>query len=169
MLPEVGGYGSQAVSLCREGDTWQANFKLTPGLTPGWHEVRVRTRNSGWSNTRRIAVDLLPKADSLSITGICDGKTWTPGQVALDDHPVISIWISGLPENADRNNVRVDLSGIQLAVDYLSAHDPDKPRQVNAKLPAYVRLGSHAMTVAVGEIASPPVAVALVAGESPSR
>ena len=40
--PEVGGLGAVPISVMRlDGDRWQANFKLPPGLPPGWHDVRL--------------------------------------------------------------------------------------------------------------------------------
>jgi len=164
--PEVGGYGSQATSLRREENAWHVNFKLPPGLAPGWHEVRLRTKSSPFSNARRIAVDIPAKADSLSITGVCDGRTWTRDQVLVHDEAVVSLWVEGLPENADRNNVRVVLGGVRLAVDYLAGPDGENPRQLNAKVPRFVGTGELALTVAVGETVSAPAMVTLLDDES---
>jgi tRNA (mo5U34)-methyltransferase len=48
---EVDGYGTQTLVVAADGDGgWQANCLRPPGLEPGPHEVRLRTRQSGRSN-----------------------------------------------------------------------------------------------------------------------
>lgn len=52
---EIDGYGAPVLVLAelRPGE-WQANLRVPPGLTAGAHEVRLRTAESGYSNTFRI-------------------------------------------------------------------------------------------------------------------
>jgi hypothetical protein len=60
---------------------------------------------------------------------------------------VLSAWVAGLPENADRANVRATLGGRRLAVVFV---DPDagKPsRQINAELPEGAPLGELPLEV----------------------
>ncbi len=162
LRPEVGGYGAQPVMLMkREDDRWQVNFKLPPGLAPGWHEVRIATVGSKFSEPLRIAVDLPAKAESLAITSVCDAKSWTPGKVHLDQDPRISAWVAGLPENADRNNVRMSLSDVPLSVIYVEAPKGAEPRQLNAKIPAVISAGEYKLTVSIGEVHAAPIAVTL--------
>ena len=48
---EVDGFGTHALILTENGpDGYQANCVRPPGLAPGRHEVRLRTRHSGRSN-----------------------------------------------------------------------------------------------------------------------
>jgi tRNA (mo5U34)-methyltransferase len=51
LFVEVDGYGTHALVLAENGaDGYQANCLRPPGLAPGSHEVRIRTRHSGRSN-----------------------------------------------------------------------------------------------------------------------
>lgn len=51
LFVEVDGYGTHALILAESGgDGYQANCLRPPGLAPGRHEVRIRTRHSGRSN-----------------------------------------------------------------------------------------------------------------------
>ena len=57
--PEVGGYGVRPLQIAHlREDVWQTNFKLPPGLTAGWHEVRMRIGESSAGSPQRIAVDV---------------------------------------------------------------------------------------------------------------
>ena len=57
---EVDGLGVPALAVTRTGEQrdgtgeWQANLRLPPGLSAGSHEVRLRTVNSGFSNSLAI-------------------------------------------------------------------------------------------------------------------
>jgi tRNA (mo5U34)-methyltransferase len=160
--PEVAGFGSQPTSLRLQPDgLWQVNFKLPPGLARGWHEVRLRTRHSPWSSAQRIAVDLEAVSNSLAITGVCDGASWTPGEVALGHESMLTLWVAGLPENADRYNVRVHLGQTRLALEYVSPPSGDAPRQLNAKIPPGAQVGEYTVTVAMGDTVSAPIGVKL--------
>ena len=51
LFVEVDGFGTHALTIAAtEGSGYQANCLLPPGLPPGRHEVRIRTRHSGRSN-----------------------------------------------------------------------------------------------------------------------
>ena len=142
--PAVAGWGSVPLSLDHvEDDLWQVNFKLPPGLEPGFHEVTI-----GVSNPLRIAVDVAPAAGALAITGVCDGRTWEPGKVSPGG--ILSLWVTGLPENADLNNTRVILGERPLAVEYVEPHSG----QINARVPADFPSGEIAAQVAVGGASS---------------
>jgi len=87
-----------------QGEVWpkapgQVNFKLPPGLSPGWHPVMIRTPQAT-SNPFEIAVDLPLAVDSLSIEGMHDSTTLEPNRVSLQ-HGFFSVWVVGLPRNAD--------------------------------------------------------------------
>ena len=56
--PEVGEYGVRPIHVAPvDENAWQTNFKLPPGLTPGWHEARIRIGQSRPGSPQRIAVD----------------------------------------------------------------------------------------------------------------
>lgn len=132
-------------------------FQTTSGLTPGFYEVRVRTLGSAFSNSVKIAVDVPATVNmhELKVVGMCDGRTWKTGEIWLNPHGVVSLWVNGLPENADTNTVEVVLDGRKLAVGYVSAFEEvSRPRQVNAKVPAGFRAGSTKLYVRVGSAVS---------------
>ncbi len=136
IYPEAGGYGVRAMHVARkEEGFWEAKFKLPPGLTPGWHEVTVRVGHSAPSNPQRIAVDFPELTTAAAIVGVSDGTTWRQGELDLSGGKVLSVWVTGLPENADRTNVRVTLGGQRLAVIYIEAEAGKRPRQVNVEIP----------------------------------
>lgn len=160
VLPEVGGYGIVPVAVVHHGgDGWQANFKLPEGLEPGWHDVRIRTSRSAYSNTTPIAVDVPVHAENIRITGACDGRSWTKGEVSAGPDSFVSIWVAGLPDNADRGNVQVKLGGRKLVVHEVTAGQGPEPRQVNAKLVATIPPGEQQLLVRVGDIVAEPLPI----------
>ena len=57
LFVEVDGYGTHALILAENGvDGYQANCLRPPGLAPGRHEVRIRTRHSARSNPAAISM-----------------------------------------------------------------------------------------------------------------
>jgi uncharacterized protein (TIGR03437 family) len=68
----------------------------------------------------------------------------------------VSVWVAGLPENADRANTVVRLGGRRLAVDFVGDQDSSGLRQVNAAIPAEFKRGEHGLSVECGGPASPP-------------
>jgi tRNA (mo5U34)-methyltransferase len=152
---EAGGFGVPALYVRREADGSQlANFRLPPGVSPGWHEVRLRLESSGFGRSFRIAVDLPARATALAVQGACDGRTWARGETAAGSF--LSCWAAGLPENADRANTDVRLEGRRLAVDYVGEPDEARLRQINAAVPGDVAAGEYHLTVECGGAVSPP-------------
>jgi hypothetical protein len=93
--------------------------------------VRLRLKNTSFSQTKRIAVDLPLLPQPLHIQGVCDGITWTPNEVGA----TLTCWVEGLPENADIANVRLYLAGRKLPITWIAAHDASGVRQINANVP----------------------------------
>jgi uncharacterized protein (TIGR03437 family) len=152
---EVGGYGVPALYVRREPDgRLLGNFRLPPGLAPGWHEARLRLAGSDFGRSFRVAVDVPARTESVAVQGACDGRTWTRGETAAGSF--VSVWTAGLPENADRANTVVRLGGRRLAVDYVGEIDAAGLRQVNAAVPADVEPGEHGLTVECGGAVSAP-------------
>jgi len=150
---EVDGLGAPAIFLRREAaQGWVANFRLPPGKDPGWKEVRLRLAGSRFGNPARIAVDIPLHAERLVIREVSGGSAWGQDQVREGDRGMLSLWIVGLPENADRANVRVRLGGAVLAVDYVSPPDASGLRQVNARVPDGFPPGGYLLRVTFGAV-----------------
>jgi tRNA (mo5U34)-methyltransferase len=143
LRPEVSGYGAPALALLRDSEhEWHASIHLPPGLQPGWHDVRLRTVRSGFSNTCPIAVDMSVKTTAIAIVDVCDGRTWQPGEVQFrpdEKWGFLVLWIRGLAANCDRNNVRVYSESQRLPVDFVSSSETSGVRQVNARIPALLK------------------------------
>src|SRR5262249_32959110 len=132
----------------REPDgRWLANFRLPPGLASGWHAVRVRFADSGFSNELRVVVDVVPQAANLEVKNAFDGRSWAPDVVSLQGGGFLSCWVRGLPETADRANTAVLLDGIRIRVEFVGDPDANGARQVNATLPADAARGEHRIRV----------------------
>lgn len=160
VFPEVHGYGSMPIDVRRFDQVqWMASFALPPGLDPGWHGVRLRTRERGWSETRRIAVDIPASTDRLELRSIYDGISWDPGVVHGANGGFASMWMRGLPDNADRANIRVYAGGKRHPVIFVSALNPEGERQVNVKLRDEIGEGEHQIHVAFGATLSNALAV----------
>jgi hypothetical protein len=158
--PEVGGFGAAPVSVSKNAEgLWLCNFKLPPGLDAGWHSVRVRTEESEWSNAARIAVDIPERAEAIEIAAACDGLDWTPGQFSLR-HRRFSLWLRGLAENADRANVKVELSGAgprpahRQSVAFVGDADIHGLRQVNVHADARLTPGRYRVQAEFGGVRS---------------
>ena len=155
--PEVGGYGVRPVSVnLVEGGNWLVNFKLPPGLAAGWHEVRLGTG----ANAIEIAVDVDRAAERLEIKGVCDGVSWKPSQVSLANG-FLSLWVEGLPENADIANVKVHVGIHRQRVTFVGAPDVNGVRQVNARVEKCVA-GAGEVSVSFGGVRSAGLAVEFV-------
>lgn len=150
--PEVCGYGVRPLDVWKYGDgRWQAEFKLPPGLASGWQELRVRIEDSQPSNALRIAIDVPFAPGAIRMTGVCDGVTWAPNKIDLQKGEALSLWIGGLPENADRDNVRVYLSGMRLDMIYIGQPDANGIRQLNVIVPPETEAGVAQLVAVAGE------------------
>jgi hypothetical protein len=150
--PIVGEYGVQpSFSGRTKSGHWQVNFRLPPGLAPGWHAVRL-----GDSNALEIALDLPPECGDLRVESACDGVTWQKGCMSAASG-FLSVWVTGLAKNADVHNVKGYVDGDRQQVTYLG---PDG--QVNLRVTG-ARPGRHEVAVACGEARSEAVEVEFVA------
>jgi tRNA (mo5U34)-methyltransferase len=157
--PQVGGFGVLPIHVSKsDDDVWRAKFKLPPGLESGWHDVEVWVGDAV-SNSTRIAVDLPVAASTLRISGLSDGTTWQPGVLDLRRGSILSTWVEGLPDNADRANVRAVLGGETLAVNFVSPLDSGAPRQVNIEVPSEIPEGAFELEISLGLVQSPPADV----------
>jgi tRNA (mo5U34)-methyltransferase len=136
LRPEIGEFGTRVLTLETDGeDEWHANVFLPPGLRAGWHDVRLRTVRSDFSNACRSALDIAPHADRLEIVAACDARAWVEEVILNGDDPwgYVTLWIAGLATNCDRNNVRVFCGTTRLPVDFVSLPDTAGAGQVNAR------------------------------------
>lgn len=157
VFPETGGFGVQPIDVRRfDEKQWLATFKLPPGLPPGWHDVRLRTEGSPFSEPARIAVDIQAAAKELRLESVTDGRTWTPREITSG---YLSVWVAGLPENADRGNARVLIDGRNQEILYVSIPDEQGLRQINASLRRLVRPGTHELAVECGGTRSNSISI----------
>jgi tRNA (mo5U34)-methyltransferase len=154
---EVAGYAARPVFVGLAEGYWQVNFKLPPGLPAGWHQVCLRTPEAE-SNPLEIAVDVPLETESVSIRSVCDGVSWEPARISLNNG-FASLWIHGLPANADRDNIRVMLAGRRQFATFVGPPDGDGVRQVNVRVSGNTPLGTQQVEVRIGATNAPPVTV----------
>jgi tRNA (mo5U34)-methyltransferase len=145
--PEMGGYGSRATSVTRVGGYWQVHFKVPPGLAPGWHDVTVRAGDRT-SNPLRVAVDLPLHAPSLAIHRVADATTFQDRTFSRKNG-LVTLWLAGVPDNADVNNTEVYLGRRRIRTTYVGAPAMEGPTQVNAEA-AGAPVGRHPLWVRMG-------------------
>lgn len=149
--PQVAGFGVRPFDLAESGENrWQCNFHLPPGLAAGWHDVTLRLAGSLPSNAVPIAVDLPLESGPIEITSTCDARTFVANQLDLGQGRWISLWIRGLPENADRNNLHVYLDGRRLKLTHVTRGGTE-PRQVNAEVPPDLSRGAAHAGAAIAD------------------
>jgi len=163
---EADDFGAAALFVTREvesppGNVWRATFHLPPGLDPGWHTARLRFRDSRFGRDFRIAVDVSPEAERIELKEVFDGVAWTQGEVHVGERGFLSCWVRGLPENADRANVRAFLGNRKLGVDYVGNPDAEGYRQVNAVVPENMTPGEHEFRVECAKVSSGTLPVAV--------
>jgi hypothetical protein len=173
VFPEVRPYGTRPVYVQNTGgDGWQVNCKLPAGLTPGFYDVSVRAGGSSSSNVIRIGVDV-PREQQraaaeggepgdVTITLVTDGRTWHRGQVQVGVDSCVSLWVAGMPNGADRSDIKVRMDEAELPAIFLSEPDQEGLRQINALLPAGLEPGETQVTVVFREKESRPQKVRLV-------
>jgi len=172
VFPETGGYGSRPLKVVSAGpDGWEVVFKLPPGLEPGWQPVRLRVRDSAWSNTVLLALDVNDQQrhertvacgdPGLEIDNAWDGKTWERNQVRLGHEASIALWARGLGGRS-RQDVSVRLDGYDIPAVYIGEPDAKGLAQVNALLPYGFPAGVVTVNLVAGDSVSPPVRVEIV-------
>ena len=160
---ETGGFGVAACFAGREPDgSWVANFPLARGLAPGWHSVRLRLADSDFGNPLRIAVDLPLQTGGIVCVAVQDALSWRHDEVTVADGGYLVCWMGGLPENCDRNNVRVWLGDTRLPVRWIGMADSAGSRQVNAVIPAGFAKKEWQLTIECGGVRSAPRTVTVL-------
>jgi hypothetical protein len=117
-----------------EGEAFVANVRIPPGLSPGPHPVRLRLHDSAFSNERTIFLDTPLLARQLEIVSLLDGVSWSENRVSLSTGGFISLWVTGLPADADFISTEL-YAGIQrIPLTYLGEELANEARQINAQL-----------------------------------
>jgi hypothetical protein len=158
---EVAGFGTRAIYAERKGDgSWAASFRLPPALDAGWHPVRLRFTDTGFSNEIRIAVDMTadPPAQVV-VKDVCDGMSWNRGEVSIAGGGFLSFWVSGLPENRSALDMRVLLGKIPLQITWIGSNDAKEYCQINAKIPPDLAKGPHDFQITFAGVSSAPQVV----------
>jgi tRNA (mo5U34)-methyltransferase len=175
VFPEAGEFGARPVVIHNVGgDGWLVVFKLPPGVMPGWTPVRLRVRDSAYSNSVRLGIDVsaeeLRRRTQASgndaefrIEGATDGKTWEPNIVRIGSDACVSVWVRGLAHRHS-DNVVMRINGRELPSVFISEPDSVGLRQVNALLPAGLPPGRVDINLAAGDSVTPPVQVSIVSG-----
>jgi hypothetical protein len=173
VFPEAGEFGARPVVIYNVGGNgWLVVFKLPPGVTPGWTPVRLRVRDSAYSNTVLLGIDVSAEElhrrtqasgndSEFRIEGSTDGKTWEPNIVRIGPDACVSVWVRGLPHRRS-DDVAIRINGRELPSVFISEPDSADLRQVNALLPAGLPPGPVDINVAAGDLVTPPVQVVLV-------
>ena len=163
---EVGEFGAPAVHLRREETgLYLGNFRLPPGTPTGWIPIRLRLKNSRFSQPLRIAVDVPLVVGEIVIHSVFDSLSWKPGEirVALDGNHegYLSCWVLGLPENCDCENVRLWAGDWRLRILAIAAPDAKGYRQINGALPGDCPRGQLEFRVECAGVSSQPVGITL--------
>jgi tRNA (mo5U34)-methyltransferase len=158
---EVAGFGTRSIHVQRREDgSWAASFRLPPALDSGWHPVRLRFADTGFSNELRIAVDLpAGRPDQLAVRDVWDGKLWSRGEVSVAAGGFVSVWVSGLPENRSALDVRALLGGLPLQITWLGPDESSGCCQINAKVPPDIEKGPHDFRITFAGVSSEPQTV----------
>jgi tRNA (mo5U34)-methyltransferase len=166
---ELGPYAARPGEVVDAGgDGWLAVLKLPPGLDARWHPFRLRVRNSQWSNSLRIPVDLVAEdqtaeTSDLRVALATDGKTWDRWRIKAGAGSCLSVWAAGIPEDCKMKEILVLLNGFNLPAIYVSEKpDAEGLRQVNATLPAGLPPGKYRLRLECVRSVSAPVDVELV-------
>ncbi len=90
---------------------------------------------------------------------MCDGRNWRPNEGVYGSDGFLSIWIAGLPENADRHNLQVRLAGTKLDIRDLNPDNGEGHRQINAELRRPIPPGEQDLVASIGGVQSTPIPV----------
>jgi hypothetical protein len=74
----------------------------------------------------------------------------------------MSLWIAGLPQGFQREDIRIRLDGTDLGAVYLSEPDNQGLRQANALLPSGFGPGEASVAVVFGSQQTRPVPVRII-------
>jgi tRNA (mo5U34)-methyltransferase len=162
VMPEMNGFGVFPASVGRSGrEGWQMDCKIDAGRGPVSRTIRLRTSGSTFSEPAFFAVDSPQEsADNaefsgpIEIRGVADSHTWEDNLAWLARETFVSVWVTGLPEEATRTRVRVRIGGVEARILFVSPLDPREMRQINVRLPAEIGPGEYPVVVEYGNSAT---------------
>ena len=160
---EVDGLGVPALAVTRTGEQrdgtgeWQANLRLPPGLSAGSHDVRLRTVNSGFSNS--LAILMTAEAGPgpalpVNFPPLEAASASAPVMVAVENtfdgsaifrgfkNEFLSLVFTTDETALRRDDVLLQVDGHDVPV-HLLTNPGGVEWQVNAKLPSDLTAGTH--------------------------
>jgi tRNA (mo5U34)-methyltransferase len=160
---EVDGLGVPALAVTRTGEQrdgtgeWQANLRLPPGLSAGSREVRLRTVNSGFSNS--LAILMTAEAGPgpalpVNFPPLEAASASAPVMVAVENtfdgsaifrgfkNEFLSLVFTTDETALRRDDVLLQVDGHDVPV-HLLTNPGGVEWQVNAKLPSDLTAGTH--------------------------
>jgi len=160
---EVDGLGVPALAVTRTGEQrdgtgeWQANLRLRPGLSAGSDEVRLRTVNSGFSNS--LAILMTAEAGPgpalpVNFPPLEAASASAPVMVAVENtfdgsaifrgfkNEFLSLVFTTDETALRRDDVLLQVDGHDVPV-HLLTNPGGVEWQVNAKLPSDLAAGTH--------------------------
>jgi tRNA (mo5U34)-methyltransferase len=151
VLPEIGEFAAPALVVKKlDPGLFVVNVRIPPGLAPGAHAVRLRLADSGFSNERTIYLDTALRPGQFSILRVCDGVSWAENKSCLATGGFLTIWVTGLPDDADLLSTELYAGHQRIPLTYLGPTLPDGARQLNAQLINMPRPGRLALYVRQG-------------------
>jgi tRNA (mo5U34)-methyltransferase len=163
VMPEMDGFGVYPATIAHvSGDGWQVDCKIDAVTGPPSRTIRVRTTESAFSEPAAFAVDAPEESANASfsgpiqIRGVADSNTWQDSLAWLARETFVSVWVSGLPDDATKTRVRVRIGDLDARVLFLSPLDPQQLRQINVRLPEELGPGEYPVIVFCGSSATQP-------------
>ncbi len=105
--------------------------------------VTLRKRPEGWHRSLRAG----PSRPQARIRRITNAHSSEPVAPSRGRFACISLWLEGLPEDADLNHLAVRMGGAPGELQYLGPPEPDGLQQLNAGLPDGLRSGLQPVEV----------------------
>ncbi|MDZ4798759.1 MAG: DUF1698 domain-containing protein [Bryobacteraceae bacterium] len=162
VFPAVDGFGVPPLVCYADAGVFQVNFRLPPGLEPGTHLVTVSTRWSASSQPIEIFVDLAASYTPVILNSYQDGVNWDNTEVSWENGGWITLWVTGLTEQADPGNTVVLISGIPHAPVLVDS----KSGQINVRLRPLIGAGCHQAAIAHRSQVSNDLSI-IVSGTAP--
>jgi tRNA (mo5U34)-methyltransferase len=121
LFVEVDGFGTHALVVAKNEGGYQANCLRPPGLDPGRHEVRIRTRNSALSNAVQFTMldesgqDISPAHETLPIEApeLCSAEFRPSGdlRLAVDRGGSLVCYFRSTAQSVSPGDVTIELEG----------------------------------------------------------
>lgn len=140
---------------------WSHDFQLLAleGVETQYMWVTMRKRPKGWG----ALLASTPPPKGIRIRRITNASSSEPGATPVGRFAAISIWIEGLPEEADLNHMGVWIGGRRAFCTYIGPEESGGLRQVNALLPTGLSTGLQTVEVRWGDsLVAPPATLRVI-------